>query len=58
MNHETNVDYQRVEFLRMVEESRKNLIGDNPLIEDEAIIWAFDRIKELEYNKSANVKVD
>jgi hypothetical protein len=42
------MNYKRAEFMRMVAEADLHLSGDCPLIEDEAIVWASERIKELE----------
>ena len=36
------------EFNKLVVKAQNNLRGDCPLVEDEAIIWADERIAELE----------
>ena len=36
------------EFKKLVIKAKANLRGDCPLVEDEAIIWADERIAELE----------
>jgi len=42
------IDYRRVELKRMVVKAKESLAGTCPLVEDEAIIWAMDKIIELE----------
>lgn len=41
-------DYKRDRWASMVEEAREDLAGTCPLVEDEAILWAHDRITALE----------
>lgn len=42
------IDYKRSQFRQMVAEADLNLSGNCPLIEDEAIVWAGERIQKLE----------
>jgi hypothetical protein len=42
------MNYKREQFMQMVNEAKLHLKGDCPLIEDEAIVWASERIQELE----------
>lgn len=41
-------DYKRKRWSRMVRQARRDLAGSCPLQEDEAIVWAAERIKALE----------
>lgn len=40
-------NYKEVEFYRMVGDARDSLAGTCPLIEDEALLWACEKIEEL-----------
>lgn len=41
-------DYKRKRWSRMASKARRDLAGSCPLQEDEAIVWAAERIKKLE----------
>lgn len=41
-------EYLKTEFRKVVIEANKDILNGTGLIEDESIIWASDRIKELE----------
>ena len=40
-------DYRKIEFVRLAQEANNDLAGDSPLIEDEAIVWAWEEIQKL-----------
>lgn len=42
------MDYKKSQFRQMVCEADLHLSGNCPLIEDEAIVWAGEKIKKLE----------
>lgn len=42
------MNYKRSHFRQMVAEADLHLSGNCPLIDDEAIVWASDRIQYLE----------
>jgi hypothetical protein len=42
------MNYKKDQFMKMVNDAKLHLKGDCPLIEDEAIVWAGERIEELE----------
>lgn len=45
---EINTNYQEKEFYKLVGNAVLNLSGTCPLVEDEAIIWAKNKIISLE----------
>jgi len=45
---EESEHYQRTAWLSVVEDAHRNLKGKCPLQDDEAIIWADERIQRLE----------
>jgi len=45
-------EYQEAEFYKIVSDSKLHINSTCPLVEDEAIIWAANKIAELEKDKA------